>query len=99
MIESGMIEKPGSPDMPEVDERPRTGGVTLGQRTKEGHEMTMKRQKFWADAMEKAQVTLVIDFTLMTMLARDRPRNQQIAHSRRVLTIQKCPDGSFDSRI
>ena len=56
MIESGMIEKPGSPDMPEVDERPRTGGVTLGQRTKEGHEMTMKRQKFWADAMEKAQV-------------------------------------------
>ena len=56
MIESGMIEKPGSPDMLEVDERPRTGGVTLGQRTKEGHEMTMKRQKLWADAMEKAQV-------------------------------------------
>jgi hypothetical protein len=56
MIESGMIEKPGSPDMPAVDERPRTGGVTLGQRTKEGHEMAMKRQKFCADAMEKAQL-------------------------------------------
>ena len=30
-IDSGMIEKPVSPDMPEADERP---GVTLGQRTK-----------------------------------------------------------------
>ena len=56
MIESGMLENLGSPDMPEVDERPRTGGVTLGKRTKEGHEMAMKRQKFCADAIKKAQV-------------------------------------------
>ena len=39
-----------------MEHRPRTGDVVLVQRTKEGHEMTLKRQKFWHDVMLAAKL-------------------------------------------
>jgi len=56
MIDSGIIKKPHAPNMPEMEDRPRTGDVVLVQRTKEGHEMTQKRQKFWHDVMLAAEL-------------------------------------------
>ena len=42
--------------MPEMEDRPRTGDAVICERTKEGHEMTQKRQKYWHDVMMKAEL-------------------------------------------
>ena len=56
MIDSGFIKKSCAPNMPEMEDRPRTGDAVLCERTKEGHEMTQKRQKYWHDVMMKAEL-------------------------------------------
>ena len=56
MIDSGFIKKSRAPNMPEMEDRPRTGDAVLCERTKEGHEMTQKRQKYWHDVMMKAEL-------------------------------------------
>ena len=41
--------------MPEMKDRPRSGGAVLVERTQEGHEMTQRRVKRWLEFMEKAE--------------------------------------------